>query len=78
MESPNALPGPDRRGSEGKLLKVQLKHRDGALEWWGHGALRKCLTAVEVDAMKVRLELFNVETSTCYACLPHFECEGLE
>ena len=49
-------------------LKVQLKHHDGALEWWGHGALRKCLTAAEVDAMEVRLEMFNVGASACNAC----------
>jgi len=35
-------------------LHVQLKHHDGALVWWGHGALLPCLTADEVDAMKVR------------------------
>ena len=36
-------------------FKVQLKHDDGALEWWGHGALRVCLTSDQVDQLKVIL-----------------------
>jgi len=35
-------------------LHIQLKHHDGALLLWGHGALLPCFTSAEVDAMKVR------------------------
>ena len=34
-------------------LSIQLKHRDGALLWWGHLALLPGFTSAEVDAMKV-------------------------
>ena len=36
-------------------LCIQLKHHDGTLLWWGHGALLPgSFTSLEVDAMKVR------------------------
>jgi hypothetical protein len=38
-----------------RWCKVQLKHSDDALHWWGHGALQKCLSSNEVDQMKVIL-----------------------
>jgi len=47
-------------GATGKVVAVerfsiQLKHHDGTLLWWGHGALLPgVFTSLEVDAMKVR------------------------
>ena len=38
-----------------KKLSIRLKHQDGTLLRWGHGALLPCVfTSLEVDAMKVR------------------------
>jgi len=49
-------------GETGVVVKVdesavQLKHSDGAVEWWGHRALLRescCAKGAKVDAMKVR------------------------
>jgi len=47
-------------GKIGKVVAVerfsiQLKHHDGTLLWWGHGALLPgVFTSLKVDAMKVR------------------------
>ena len=47
-------------GESGEVVAVEklstlLKHQNGILLWWGHGALLPCVfTSLEVDAMKVR------------------------
>lgn len=41
-----------------RWCKVQLKHDDGAMYWWGHGALQKCLSSDEVDRKTVILSTF--------------------